>query len=66
MNGFGVKYFFTLSSRKRSGSNSSAGERYMVRLIMRFEIVIIHTIRAPEVCSTMYEERTVKSSEIGF
>lgn len=27
MKGFGVKYFFTLSSRKRSGSNTRAGEK---------------------------------------
>ena len=60
--GFGVKYFFSLSSRKRSGSNMRAGENVCEstkHALRRCN----YTVRAPEVCPTMHEERAIESSK---
>ena len=62
MKGLGVKYFFALSSRKRSGSNTRAGEKVYESTNYAFRICN-YTVRAPEVCPTMHDERTVNNTE---
>ena len=37
--------------------------RGMSQLIMHFEVCDYYTVRAPEVCPTMHDERTEESSE---
>ena len=60
MNGFGARYFFARSSKKRSGSNSKAvrctGCRQLPLAVVE-EIDV--TIWPPEIRSTMYGEQRV-------
>ena len=61
MKGFGVKYFSTLSSRKRPGSNTRAKEKMYESTYIAFQDCD-YTVRAPEVFPTMHDEKTVENS----
>ena len=64
MKGFGVRYLRNLSSRKRSGSNTSARKR--VKESTDYDVSeenCGHTIRTPQICSTMHDENAVDASE---
>jgi len=62
MKGLGVRYLCSLSSKKRSGSNSSANKyRYQYNKADERKIAV-NTIRAPKIFSTMHEEYAVNTS----
>lgn len=62
MNGLGVRYFFNLSSRKRSGSNSSAATSKHER---KKQVVKMRklAIRSPQILPAMHQEHRVRSPE---
>lgn len=56
MNEFLMRYFLTRSSRKRSGSNSSAANRIVSTYLFTFRPEGCLTIRSPKVFSSMHHE----------
>jgi len=63
MKGLGVRYLCSRSSRKRSGSNSSAGKS-SVCVDRSFEANVLCTIRAPKIFSTMHQKYGVADTII--
>jgi len=54
MNGLGVRYLCTRSSRKRSGSNFMAVDYECFQSMQMRDIEKVHTVGTPEVGSAMH------------